>query len=191
MGDVLGIVQGLTGLSGMIAALMNACEFEYMSNENQLVLGDPHNDTGQQVMSGAQACCSCGGGTNAGRQEAHITDALQDIYISTNGSNWGHWDPVLWPAELWDSSAHYCRWEYVRCDHEAHLVSIAFFDNRGTGTIPPSIANITTLRVFLSVLNKLSGTLPDSMQQMTELKALAPIGLGDMFGFRSISGGSD
>ena len=188
-GEALGTLMTILKGAGMVAALMNPCEQQLMTNENQLKVGDPNNDTGQQMMVAAQACCSCGGGTNDGWQEAHITDALLDIYDHMNGPNWVNpLDSLLWRAEHWDPSVHYCLWEYIRCDHEAHPMSIVFFANELTGTIPPSISNITTLRVFCSVLNKLSGTLPDSMQQMTHLEALAQMGMWDLFGAPSISG---
>lgn len=117
-------------------------------------------------------------------------DALLDFFNSTGGDlwinrdGWGVGDP--------------CRnfWFGIQCDCEGNVVAIRLPDNRLGGSIPPSIANLTALRLIdlhtsvgsLHNRNILVGTVP-ALADISSLSALDVSGnrLNSVYSADSIS----
>jgi Leucine-rich repeat (LRR) protein len=72
----------------------------------------------------------------------------------------------------WMSSNSVCTWQYVRCDEANSIVELTLETNQLSGTIPSSLGQLTNLRSFDLYNNKLSGTIPSSLGQLTNLRLL-------------------
>ena len=106
--------------------------------------------------------------------------ALMDFYNATDGPHWLH-------NEGWGEDCLVAYWYGVSAtrmlsssDSESHVTHIDLTNNNLSGTIPPSIKALSSLKVLeLStnssmpgVPNNLTGTLPEEMSSLTELKSL-------------------
>ncbi|PRP80594.1 hypothetical protein PROFUN_12356 [Planoprotostelium fungivorum] len=76
---------------------------------------------------------------------------LKQFYDSTGGPLWSN-------SEGWGSS-DFCTYYGVHCVNN-QIISIALSNNSLTGTIPPSIANLTTLQSINLSRNQLTGYIP-------------------------------
>ncbi len=96
--------------------------------------------------------------------------ALEDFYNSTNGANWtANSGPNYFSKWLLDP-VFVCSWYGVRCNTDnTHIAAIELPSNNLTGTLPASFNNLTQLEVLNVERNSISGTLP-SLSGMTRLR---------------------
>ncbi|XP_010549936.1 PREDICTED: protein NSP-INTERACTING KINASE 1 [Tarenaya hassleriana] len=91
--------------------------------------------------------------------------ALMDIKASLN-------DPhgVL---ESWDRDAvDPCSWTMVTCSSENFVISLGTPSQSLSGTLSPSIGNLTNLQIVLLQNNNISGRLPTELGRLTKLQTL-------------------
>jgi hypothetical protein len=96
--------------------------------------------------------------------------ALIDLYDSTNGADWARNDNWNGPVGT------ECTWYGVACDNDqTHVVMIvlSYFDFgksfNMTGSLPPSLHDLTSLQYFDVSSNALAGSIP-SLTGLTELR---------------------
>ena len=95
----------------------------------------------------SEACCACGGGEPAAvpvrgtPQDPLTVDALQDIYDATNGDTWTD-------KKGWTATENFCTYSNIRCDAQSRLLSVAFYEQNLTGTLPKSIGDLVTLKIL-------------------------------------------
>ena len=94
-----------------------------------------------------------------------VRAVLTKFYKATGGPTWKN-------AGGWTSPDPVCKWRGVVCVG-ANLTDIDLVNNNLTGTLPPDLANITSIqRLYLSE-NRLTGPLPpqwSAMKQLVELR---------------------
>ncbi|MCH9660371.1 MAG: hypothetical protein K0U54_05610 [Bacteroidetes bacterium] len=91
------------------------------------------------------------------------TNALTDIYESTQGNQWN---------QQWDLSQSVTDWPGVTIV-DGHVTEISMLFNNLNGPIPASISALTELRVLELSFNKISGALPESIGELSKLELLA------------------
>ncbi|HEY9045018.1 MAG TPA: hypothetical protein VIN08_03950, partial [Ohtaekwangia sp.] len=97
--------------------------------------------------------------------------ALKDIYTSLAGASWTkktNW-PTTWPATA--TSVEFGTWFGVGVSN-GDVVSINLPANKLTGTIPTSIANLTELSSIYMQGNSISGSIPTQMGSLGKLAVL-------------------
>ena len=75
----------------------------------------------------------------------------------------------------WNDSTHFCSWEGVSCRLKARLVSVISLNltDRGlVGPIPPSLGNLTFLKLLLLSRNEFTGSIPPSFGHLHRLQVL-------------------
>ncbi|XP_047262791.1 probable LRR receptor-like serine/threonine-protein kinase At5g45780 isoform X3 [Capsicum annuum] len=73
----------------------------------------------------------------------------------------------------WDiNSVDPCTWYMVACSSEGFVISLEMASMGLSGTLSPSIGNLTHLRTMLLQNNKLSGSIPAEIGQLSELLTL-------------------
>ena len=94
--------------------------------------------------------------------------ALQDLYESTDGPNWiaNHG----W--EFSDPNSNSCSFFGVECDNGSNVSILSLSSNRLSGTIPSTIGQLTSLKSLNLGDNELIGTIPSTIGQLTSLKSL-------------------
>ncbi|PON69034.1 Serine/threonine protein kinase [Parasponia andersonii] len=74
---------------------------------------------------------------------------------------------------LWNDSIEFCQWQGVTCSRQHRRVTILKLGGQGlSGTIPPSIGNLTFLRRMNMSSNDLHGTIPREIGQLSRLEHL-------------------
>ena len=93
-------------------------------------------------------------------------NALMALYNSTDGEHWTH-------SDNWDSG-HPCEdnWRGVYCNDEGEIIRLYLHSNNLTGTIPPEIGNLTSLKELLLYSNDLTGTIPSEIGNLTSLEGV-------------------
>ena len=93
-------------------------------------------------------------------------DALIALYNSTTGEHWTN-------SYNWNSG-HPCgdNWKGVQCNSEGNITSLKLGDNNLTGTIPPEIGNLTSLKYLHLYDNNLTGSIPIEIGNLKNLKSL-------------------
>lgn len=74
----------------------------------------------------------------------------------------------------WNDSVHFCQWQGVVCSHR-HLQRVTGLSLSGeglSGSVPPSIGNLTFLRRLKLSSNKLHGTIPKEISHLPRLEHL-------------------
>ena len=100
-------------------------------------------------------------------------DALQDLYISTNGANWNissnYWNfsPIDYTAPCLDD------WYGITCNDQCQVVEIYLPGCNLDGSIPSSIGNLVQLTDLNLNTNQLSGSIPSSIGNLVQLTYLA------------------
>lgn len=94
--------------------------------------------------------------------------ALKDLYDSTDGPNWIVRDG--W--DFTDPNANPCSFRGVSCQGSNHVYSIHLSNNRLSGTIPSTIGQLTFLQELYLGRNQLIGTIPATIDQLSDLRIL-------------------
>jgi Leucine-rich repeat (LRR) protein len=93
--------------------------------------------------------------------------ALQDLYESTDGPNWIANNG--W--EFSDPNSNPCNFFGVECDG-SHVSILSLSSNRLSGTIPSTIGQLTSLKSLSLGDNELRGTIPSTIGQLSSLTSL-------------------
>jgi len=111
-------------------------------------------------------------------------EALEALYSSMDGPNWGRNDD-------WLQTITPCSWYGVVCD-EGHVTALELFRNGLSGTIPSELGDLPYLGSLVLSQNTLSGAIPDRLADLTALSNLylntnqlngeIPSELGDLTG---------
>ena len=88
--------------------------------------------------------------------------ALVDIYNSTDGTNWTK-------NTGWTANDKPCTWHGVVCI-DGHVEKLQLLsENNLNGSLPPTIGNLTKLKVLELYDNNISGVIPPEIGKMTHL----------------------
>ncbi len=98
-------------------------------------------------------------------------DALQQLYDDTGGVNPGWWVSTNWG----DSDKELREWHGVRTDFRGRVTYLSLPGNDLTGSLPDSLGNLTRLEYLDMTGNLLSGSIPD----LTSLTGLEFLYLGN------------
>lgn len=88
--------------------------------------------------------------------------ALVALYDSTNGANWDN---------SWDLSQNVDEWVGIQVDN-GRVTKIELQKNNLSGTIPPTIGDLSALRVLKLYRNNLYGSIPEQIGNCKKLTAL-------------------
>ena len=94
--------------------------------------------------------------------------ALAALYVATNGANWTR-------QANWFSPVHLAEWEGVTTDkegEEGNVISLSLGHNQLTGSIPPELGNLSSLRDLNLVGNNLTGPIPPELGNLANLAHL-------------------
>ncbi|CAM0909276.1 unnamed protein product [Alopecurus aequalis] len=73
---------------------------------------------------------------------------------------------------LWNSTAHFCRWPGVTCEH-GHVTSLDMSCHALSGIVSPALGNLTYVRTLNFSQNALSGSIPGSLGRLRRLRFLS------------------
>lgn len=88
-------------------------------------------------------------------------NALERLYISTNGSKWRN-------SDKWLVRSRACDWYGVRCS-DGHVDKLDLDGNNLTGELPEAIGDLPFLRYFYVDDNALTGGIPASINKLSNL----------------------
>jgi hypothetical protein len=112
--------------------------------------------------SGAQLAFSC---ANVDQIPLAECEALEDLYNSTDGDNWDN-------NNTWLVSNTPCTsWVGITCI-SGNVWQIELIGNLLTGPLPPSIGDLSELRILDLGQNQITGTLPSQIGLLTNLNRL-------------------
>ena len=99
--------------------------------------------------------------------QSRVIAVLTDLYWALGGQSWTRSDDWL------DPGADLCTWYGLTCLNSGPLpyrLRIDLPSNNLRGSLPPSIANLTTALVLLYLYdNRLAGEIPDVFENLTAL----------------------
>ena len=96
-------------------------------------------------------------------------NVLIALYSQTNGDSWLI-NPGWKVGGAFRAPGTECTWSYITCDAgQTHVESINITALRVTGTLPDTLRQLTRLKSFYATANNLSGLIPD-LSGMTALK---------------------
>ncbi|KAM1086215.1 hypothetical protein FF1_011935 [Malus domestica] len=61
-----------------------------------------------------------------------------------------------------------CTWYHITCNSENSVIRVRFYNNRLTGSIPPSLGNLTSLQILELNSNLLTGTVPVEVSNLIQ-----------------------
>ena len=93
-------------------------------------------------------------------------DALEALYHSTAGENWT-------TNARWLTDAPLKHWYGVRVDSLGQVVELNLYENNLTGSIPPELGNLASLRKLRLSINNLTGSIPPELGNLASLETLA------------------
>ena len=98
--------------------------------------------------------------------EVQTRAILQEFYDQTGGDNWRY--NTYWN----DPNASHCDFRGVTCGNSNQVIALSLHDNQLSGSIPESLGQLTSL-TFLSLdNNQLTGSIPESLGHLTSLTVL-------------------
>ena len=103
-----------------------------------------------------------GCGTDPAEQDRAV---LVEFYNATDGPNWTN-------NTDWNSSESLDHWYGVSTDHNGRVTALSLHGNQLSGSMPPSLGNLTNLRELYLYYNQLSGEIPPSLGNLTNLTVL-------------------
>ncbi len=137
------------------------------------------------VMTSTHLSFDCGAQSSIPAIEC---DALVALYNTTNGDGWTD-------NTGWLTAADPCAWFGVTCEGGSG-VHVVLTRNQLSGSIPPELGNLTSLRVLSLTGNQLSGSIPPELGNLTSLRDLElsgnqlsgsiPPELGNLTGLRQM-----
>ncbi len=92
-------------------------------------------------------------------------DILVALYEGTGGSRWRS-------SARWLTDAPVGQWLGVSVDHVGRVVGLDLRANGLTGTIPPELGSLATLRELILAENELTGPIPPALWDLTGLRVL-------------------
>jgi len=95
---------------------------------------------------------------------------LSDFYASTHGMSWGN--RAGWADAAMGTPTDYCSFAGLACNDAGSLTQIDLYSNQLHGSLPDSLAEITTLTWLALVSNSISGTIPARLANLTRLTTL-------------------
>ena len=90
--------------------------------------------------------------------------ALVRLYDATSGSNWTH-------NNGWKTTNTPCNWERVTCQN-GHVTELNVYSNNLSGSLPPELDNLSSLKILDLYGNQLSGNIPPEIGNLTSLQKL-------------------
>jgi hypothetical protein len=105
-------------------------------------------------------------------------EALQDLYLATDGDNWDCEDRAGhdW---VFSEAANPCEddWVGIECSYDTthelyHVANLTLGDCSLVGTIPPSIGSLTKITQLILYDNHLHGSIPDVFGELGDLSVL-------------------
>jgi hypothetical protein len=112
--------------------------------------------------------------STAAADAADDRSALADLFVATSGAKWRNAQNWLAP------SSSMCSWFGVRCDNcsevagapKCRVVALLLPNNKLVGTLPASIGNMSELTILNLNTNSLSGPVPESIALLRNLTYL-------------------
>jgi Leucine-rich repeat (LRR) protein len=106
----------------------------------------------------------------------HEIDALQDSYVSTNGDSW-EWADTGYQWNFTDPFPCSDSWQGVTCSTDTfdgllHIFELELSAYSLSGTLPASISNLTELTTLNLGGNELSGKIPDAIGNFSHVTSL-------------------
>jgi Leucine-rich repeat (LRR) protein len=106
----------------------------------------------------------------------HEINALQDLYVSTNGDSW-EWVDTGYQWNFTDPYPCSDSWQGVTCSTDTydgllHIFELELSAYSLSGTLPASISNLTELRTLNLGENELSGKIPDAIGNFSHVTSL-------------------
>ena len=74
-------------------------------------------------------------------EQTDVRMALMELYNALEGTSWNH-------NQGWGSNAHYCQWDFLSCDPDTELRSIAMLVDRFAGTLPDIFGALSSVHLF-------------------------------------------
>ena len=93
-------------------------------------------------------------------------EALEQLYASAHGAKWR-------ASTRW-LSGNVCRWHGIECNRSSHttVVGIDLGDNRVSGTLPRHLGQLSEIKTLNIDTSKLSGTLPAVLLSLAQMETL-------------------
>ena len=91
--------------------------------------------------------------------------ALEAFYVTTGGDNWTN-------NENWLTDSPLDQWYGITTDQEGNVTEISLIRNNISGTIPPEVGDLKTLKGLNLSYNDLSGDIPNELGNLEELTSL-------------------
>ena len=93
-------------------------------------------------------------------------EALEQLYTSAHGAKWR-------ASTRW-LSGNVCRWHGIECNRSSHttVVGIDLGDNRVSGTLPRHLGQLSEIKTLNIDTSKLSGTLPAVLLSLAQMETL-------------------
>ncbi|KNA04209.1 hypothetical protein SOVF_201770 [Spinacia oleracea] len=109
------------------------------------------------------------------------TNAIHDPILTSNGID--HLALLAIKSKIthdphgvlssWNESAHFCLWEGVTCSHHHKRVTTLRLSATGlTGTLSPSVGNLSFLHQLILINNSISGPIPPEVGRLFRLRRL-------------------
>ncbi len=95
---------------------------------------------------------------------------LIELYINTGGSGWTK--KTGWTEGAAGNNCDPCTWYGIGCDSMKRVTSIGLISNKLQGTLPASIGDLTHLKNLSLADNKLVGKIPSTIGNLTKLEKL-------------------
>jgi hypothetical protein len=91
--------------------------------------------------------------------------ALSVLYYSTAGGRWATVIDFLVPSD-------HCMWDAIECDGDGKLINITLVNENLSGSLPPEIGLLSSLKTLNLQGNRLTGSLPSEVGYLTNLVEL-------------------